>query len=166
MKKIFCLILFIGALIGSSMAQPRAIGGRIGYNLEFSYQHHFASRNMVDLSVGATNIWNRWAYAEANCMFDWVFNIHNGWNWYVGPGFGLGLGYGRNWRDFGYVPFRLNLGGQLGIEYQFRIPLNLSLDWRPMVNVVGINHRGENVPNYNPLYDGIYSFAIGVRYRF
>ena len=160
MKKLFATLILVCAVISVSLAQPRAIGGRIGYNLEASYQHAIASRNMFDITAGASNVWNGWAYTEANCMFDWIFNINGGWNWYVGPGVGLGFAYGRNWSDNGYNPFRLNVGGQIGFEYQFGIPLNLSIDWRPMFNVFGFTN------NAYPIYNSFYSVAIGVRYRF
>jgi len=160
MKKLFATLILLCAVISVSFAQPRAIGGRIGYNVEASYQHSIAKINMLDISAGVTNEWNGWAYAEANCMFDWVFNIKGGWNWYVGPGVGLGLGYGRFWNEHNYNPFRVNVGAQLGFEYQFGIPLNLSIDWRPMVNVLGFGH------NAYPIYKSFYNFAIGVRYRF
>jgi len=94
-------------------------------------------------------------------MFDWVFNISGGWNWYVGPGAGIGFGFGRWWHDYNYIPFRLNVGAQIGVEYQFGIPLNLSLDWRPMVNVLGFV-RG----NHYPLWYSFSGVALGVRYRF
>lgn len=132
------------------MAQPRAIGARLGGNVEFSYQHSFASRNMIDLSAGASGFWGNYGYADVNCIFDWVFNISGGFNWYVGPG----LGIGWYWDEYHDHPFRLNIGAQIGIEYQFGIPLNLSLDFRPMANVFGF------------YYTDFFSVALGIRYRF
>ena len=159
MKKIFATLLVMFTIVSVSFAQPRAIGGRLGYNLEFSYQHTLSNNMMTDLTIGATNVWNGWAYIDATAMFDWVFNISDGWNWYVGPGVGVGVGVGRWWRENNYMPFRLNVGGQIGIEYQFGAPVNLSLDWRPMLNVLGVNH------GYG-WYNGLLSLALGVRYRF
>jgi len=162
MKKLFTTLFVLFAIVSVSFAQPRAIGARLGYNVEFSYQHSLTDRMMMDLTAGATNIWNPWAYADVNAMFDWVFNINGGWNWYVGPGAGIGFGLGSYWHEEGYVPFRLNIGGQIGIEYQFGIPLNLSLDWRPMVNVLGFGRY----PTGYHWYSDFYGIALGVRYRF
>ena len=47
----------------------------------------------------------------------------------------------------------MGVGGQVGFEYQFGIPLNLSVDWRPMWNFVG------NFIAYT-------SFSVSARYRF
>lgn len=161
MKKIFTTLFIMFAIVSISFAQPRAIGGRVGYNLEFSYQHGIGDGFMVELDAGATNVWNGWAYADVNAMFDWVFNISGGWNWYVGPGAGIGFAFGHWWKDYNYIPFRLNVGAQIGVEYQFGIPLNLSLDWRPMVNVLGFV-RG----NTYPIWYSFTGVALGVRYRF
>lgn len=161
MKKVIITFVAIFALVSVSMAQPRAIGGRVGYNLEFSYQHAIGEANMVELTAGATNVWSPWAYADVTATFDWIFNINGGWNWYVGPGLGVGFGYGRYWHDYEYIPFRLNVGAQIGFEYQFDIPLNLSLDWRPMINTLGFV-RGDGYP----IYWSLFSLGFGVRYRF
>ncbi len=156
MKKIIVSLMFVCATVTVANAQSRAIGARLGYNLEFSYQHALASRNMIDLSVGVTNFYNDYGYIEADCMYDWVFNIRGGWNWYVGPGVGLGYGFGSGWEN----AFRVSVGGQLGVEYNFGIPLNLSLDWRPMVNVLGFGNSSYH------WYNGFSSIALGIRYRF
>ena len=161
MKKLFTTMIVMLAVASVAFAQPRAIGGRVGYNVEFSYQHSLGDRMMMELTAGATNVWNPWGHLDVNAMFDWVFNINGGWNWYVGPGAGIGFAYGRYWRDNGYIPFRVNVGAQIGVEYQFDIPLNLSLDWRPMVNVLSFVQG-----NTYPLYYNFAGVALGVRYRF
>lgn len=79
---------------------------------------------------------------------------------YLGPGVGIGYAYGRFWNKYDYSPLRVNVGGQFGFEYQFDIPLNLSIDWRPMVNVLGFRQE------LYPIYNSFYNFAVGVRYRF
>lgn len=152
-KQILLSVILATAIVGTAMAQPRAIGARIGGGADFSYQHSFASRNMIDMSVGVSGFWGNYGYADVNCMFDWVFNISGGWNWYVGPGLGLGCYWGQH---YGKTPVRVNLGAQIGVEYQFNIPLNLSLDFRPMTNVLGY---GENY------YLDWWTIALGVRYR-
>ena len=37
MKKLFATLMIMLAFVSISLAQPRAIGGRIGYNLEFIF---------------------------------------------------------------------------------------------------------------------------------
>ncbi len=173
MKKIFTTVFMLVLLFGILHAQPRTIGARIGGNMEVSYQHNVLSYNMLEISAGVSNyfprnvdgLYKNYGYVGVTAMFDWIFNISGGWNWYLGPG--VGVGY--YWRDY-YGPNHINLNvcGQIGIEYQFNIPLTLSLDWRPSVNVLGFFpaiHQDENY-RYKPYFGDFTGIAIGVRYRF
>ena len=161
MKKIIVSLILICTMAGVSMAQPRAIGARLGGNIEFSYQHSLAAGSwMMDLTVGATNYWNKWGAVGVTVMFDKVWGIGaSNWNWYLGPGVGVGYNYGPYWKENGYWPFGLYVGGQIGIEYQFNIPLNISLDWRPMWNFAG-SGSGYGFAGY------LTGVALGLRYRF
>ena len=47
MKKLVLLSLFVVAMATAAFAQPRAIGGRLGYGIEVSYQHTLSEENMV-----------------------------------------------------------------------------------------------------------------------
>ena len=80
MKKIITTMVIMLAVASVAFAQPRAIGGRIGYNTEFSYQHSITDGMYVDLTAGLGNAWSYWAYADATASFDWVFNIKGIWN--------------------------------------------------------------------------------------
>ena len=64
MKK--SLLITVIALVCGTMAyaQPRAIGGRLGYGAEFSYEHGLGSGNMISLEVGAPGF----AGLEVACM--------------------------------------------------------------------------------------------------
>lgn len=174
MKKIFTTLVILAAFATVSFAQPRAIGGRVGSYTEFSYQHSITDGMYVDLTAGIANFWNSWGALDVTAAFDWTFNIKGIWNWFVGPVAGVGFGYGSNYRYYSnkgyydtyyyynepYMPFRLNIGGQIGFEWQFGIPLNLTVDWRPTMNVLGFMN-----PHY-PKWSGLYNFGVGLRYRF
>jgi len=160
MKKFFTTMIVMLAFASVAFAQPRAIGGRLGYNLEFSYQHSILDDMYVDVTAGLGNVWNPWAYADATASFDWVFNIKGIWNWFVGPAAGVGFGYGRYYNEYSYSAVRLNVGAQIGFEWEFGIPLNLTVDWRPMVNVFGFRND-----IYGPWY-GLANVGVGLRYRF
>lgn len=69
MKKfiIFAIALFTAAAV---YAQPRAIGGRIGYGLELNYQHSLGS-NMLDIDFGLPGFYG----IEAAATYDWIFPI-------------------------------------------------------------------------------------------
>jgi hypothetical protein len=103
----------------------------------------------------------------AKVTYDWVnpfgtavpWDYKGAWNWYLGVGASGGM-YGLldNVKDNG--AWYVGAAGHVGIEYQFWFPLQLSLDWRPTIGVVGANGIGFNTAG---LYDGI---SLGVRYLF
>ncbi|MDR0604269.1 MAG: porin family protein [Bacteroidales bacterium] len=156
MKKILLGIALLWSAVIIVNAQPRAIGGRLGGDIEFSYQHQLG-KNMIDATAGFWYI--NYNFVGVTAVYDWIFPIsswqHKGeWNWYAGPGVGLGVVFGKNIN----IPVRLDIGGQIGVEYQFWFPLNLSLDYRPMINLLGFK---------DDIWWGSFcSIALGVRYRF
>lgn len=154
MKRVIVLAitLFTAAVV---FAQPRAIGGRLGYGLEVTYQHSIGN-NMLDIDFGLPGFFG----LEAAVTHDWIFPINSWeeqgtWNWYAGVGAGAGL-YNFN-NAIGYV----GVAGRIGIEYNFWFPMNISLDWRPLIGPyfhegVGFNAWG--------IYQG--GIALSIRYLF
>lgn len=180
MKKLLITLAITVLAMGFAIAQPKAIGGRIGYNLEVSYQHETAT-GMLEIDAGLTpfifsrNLFDadgnpvqyRYGRAQIVVFYDWLMNITTDLYWYIGGGAGVSWGYG----DFYDIPhynkqgnlvkfnrMGLPIGLQVGMEYDFSIPLNLSLDWRPMFNVFALR-QGDLVSN-------LLNVAVGVRYRF
>ena len=161
-------ILLIAVLAVASLAvyaQPRAIGANLGSGLGFSYQHGFGETNMLDVAVSVP-VLGGWGIG-GKVTYDWIdpfgatvpWNEKGEWHWYMGVG-GSGGIYGFNAPNW-YV----GAAGHFGIEYDFWFPLQLSLDWRPTIGVVG-NHadNGGGIGfNLLGLYDGI---TLGVRYKF
>lgn len=191
MKK-FILVLAAATLAAVAVsAQPRAIGTRLGYGFEVSYQHSLSEANMISAELTFPGFT---AGVGAVATYDWLnpFNTkipwnHKGeWNWYMGAGAGLGLGWPKvdkntqngvtyktssNW-------FSIGVAGRVGVEYNFWFPLQISLDWRPLLGpsfawakstVSGggydTNERSHSTGFYS---DGLYAgaIAIGVRYKF
>lgn len=159
MKKFGLVCVLMAAFAAIAVAQPRAIGGRIGYGVEVSYQHTVGD-NMVSVDLGLPGFYG----LEAAATYDWInpggltipWNEQGSWNWYAGVGAAAGF-YGFNYLvGFGGV------AGRLGIEYNFWFPMQLSLDWRPVIGVAG---AGGGV-GFNT--DGLYAggIALGVRYLF
>ena len=77
--------------------------------------------------------------------------------WYYGGGAHIGFWNGdhASWGDEGKTYTVLGADGILGAEYNFKeVPINLSLDWKPIINLVG--------------YSGVWGdgFALSVRYIF
>ncbi len=164
MKK-YLLIAVLAVASLAAYAQPRAIGANLGSGLGFSYQHGFGETNMLDVAVSVP-VLGGWGIG-GKVTYDWIdpfgatvpWNEKGEWHWYMGVG-GSGGIYGFNAPNW-YV----GAAGHFGIEYDFWFPLQLSLDWRPTIGVVG-NHadNGGGIGfNLLGLYDGI---TLGVRYKF
>ncbi len=164
-KNLLLAALFVVMGSVAAFAGPRAIGGRLGSGVEFSYEHGLNSGNMVSLDAGVVGFHG----LEVAATHDWIFNISawdkkGSWNWYAGVGAGVGaydLFY-RNLTNYYYV----GVAGRIGAEYNFWFPLQLSLDWRPIVGPHFYNNGSENVVGFN--YSGLYQggFCLGVRYLF
>ena len=159
MKKSLILAAILAVVcVGSAVAQPRAIGANIGYGIDLSYQHSLGEANMIDLSVNVPFFEG----IGATATYDWVnpfgaiipWDYEGQWNWNLGVGAGLGI-YG-----FKTPAFYAGVVGHVSISYDFWFPMQLSLDYRPNIGIVG----GEGLTfNTNGLYSGI---TLGVRYLF
>jgi hypothetical protein len=62
-------------------------------------------------------------------LYQWVWNIDGGFNWYAGVG-GIGT-FGYDYDNRNYNDSICFAAGDIGIEYNFDIPLLISLDFRP-----------------------------------
>ena len=163
MKK--SLLIAAIALVCGTMAyaQPRAIGGRLGYGAEFSYEHGLGSGNMLSLEVGAPGF----AGLEVACTYDWIdpFNTafpweeQGEWHWYMGVGGAVSTPF-----NFGGV--FIGAAGRIGVEYDFWFPLQLSFDWRPALGVAmaGNGSGGFAAAYAHDLYYG--GLGLGIRYFF
>ena len=163
MKKILLVAVLALASV-MAYAQPRAIGGRLGYGAQFSYQHALGESNMVQLEVGVPGFWG----IEAACTYDWIdpFNApvpweeKGEWHWYMGVG-GAVATYGWGFNN-GFI----GACGRIGIEYDFWFPLQLSIDFRPTLGCVlaGNNSGGVAAGFGYDVYAG--GLGLGIRYKF
>lgn len=158
MKK--SMIVLACMLFGSmyTNAQSNAIGLRVGagngFGTEISYQMPMGG-NRLELDLGL-NLGDHYSRIGLTGVYQWVMPLEGNFNWYAGVGASLGI-----WdHDDDFVDnndndgFALGAAGQLGIEYNFNIPLQLSLDWRPNFWVI---------PGTDFDWNGI---ALGIRYKF
>lgn len=133
------------------------IGGGNGYGAEVSYQRAVGSdNNRLEFDLG----WRNDSYYDAIKLvglYQWVWNIDGGFNWYVGAGAGIGS-YNDN-RHLDYNPHDgayVLAAGDIGLEYNFDFPLLLSLDFRPEFGF----------SDYVESHDFAPDIALGVRYQF
>ena len=169
MKKILVILAIIMASISAGFAQ-RGIGLRWGIQshlvngmgAELSYQQAL-DNNRLEIDFGMAggfsigdNKSNSFSLS-LSAIYHWKFEIANGFSWYVGPAASGGLYFVQFDRSFEGAT--LGLGGQVGIEYDFSskgIPLQLSLDTRPMINLLSPEvSRGFNI-----------GVCLSVRYTF
>jgi len=154
--------LFVAVLAMASVmayAQPRAIGARLGYGAQFSYEHQ-VGQNMVSLEVGVP----MFSALEAACTYDWIdpfgatvpWNEKGEWHWYMGVG-------GAFRADWNGVAGFLGAAGRFGIEYDFWFPLQLSLDFRPTLGAAWAWNGGGATFGYDVYGAGL---GLGVRYKF
>ena len=168
MKKIILSAIMLIGLAFTAQAQKisdNAIGLRLGDNDgfggEISYQRALGDNNRLELDLGWRNRGNYNNNGDdlnaikLAALYQWVWNIDGGFNWYAGVGGGLGSwnhDYNDGTSDSGTFAFA---AGDVGIEYNFDIPLLISLDFRPEF---GGNGYYEN--NYGS------DIALGVRFQF
>ena len=139
MKKIFlavaitfCLLVFVNA-----QDYNTGIGLRGGPFIGFTIKHFLNEKAAIEGLVST-----RWKGVE----FTGLYEIHNRafkvdrLNWYFGGGGHIGF-YNGNYTKWGTTEntyTNIGLDGILGLEYNFlEVPINLSIDWKPAINIVG-----------------------------
>lgn len=167
MKKFILSAFMLIGLAFSAQAQDiskNALGLRLGNNDgfggEFSYQRGLSKNNRLELDLGWRNS-KDFNASKLVGLYQWVWEIENGFNWYAGVGGGLGSwSYSKgSTSDSGMF---LLAAGDIGVEYNFQeAPIHLSLDLRPELY---INDKRKDInKDYNRFGPDI---AIGIRYRF
>lgn len=154
MKK---LLLAVALLIGvtsfaKAQTMDKAIGLRFTNGAEISFQNPLSNSTRLELDLGLYGLGDRNGFILSG-IHQWVFGLDKGLNWYVG----LGGQLGSRWYEKNNVwdsGFGLALAGQIGIEYNFSIPLQISADYRPAWYFI---------PASGGSYD---SAALSLRYRF
>lgn len=133
MKKALLTLIAIVGLAFAANAQN--IGVRLGTDGEISYQHELGSNNRIeaDLGIGGFLNWSDYHFLSLTGVYQWHWNIVDSFGWFVGPGAQISLVQAKSNETY----FNVSVGGQIGIDYEFNIPLQLSLDVRPMWNFLG-----------------------------
>ena len=163
MKKLFLLSVAVLGFAFSSNAQDiseNAIGSRLGdsdgLGAEISYQRALGDNNRLEVDLGWRNGNNYDGFKLAG-LYQWVWDLDGGFNWYAGVGGGLGSFSFDNPGGKDISDTFIFAAGDIGIEYGFEIPLLLSLDFRPEIGF------GDDIYNNNDLD---FDIALGIRYQF
>ncbi|MBO4580982.1 MAG: hypothetical protein J5701_01675 [Bacteroidales bacterium] len=173
MKRLVLTLTLVLGIAATMIAQPRAIGGRLGNPIEFSYQHGIGS-GFLEIDAGA--FFYPALGVEAAVVYDWIFASPNWtpkgtWDWYAGVGGAGGFGFREHWhhKDPEHVDhswYYTGVAGQIGLSYTFWFPLQLSVDFRPTIGPAF--YYDYEYGHYRPTFNawGFFNFAIGVRYSF
>ena len=149
-------MVVLAGLATNTQAQvhPHALGLRMSLGssngAELSYQHGLSSKNRLEFDAGAFTHKDFSRIGLAG-IYQWDWNLTGGLNWFIGPGAALSLDSYEN----GGSGLGLAVGGQIGLEYDLnkqKLPLLISLDARPMYELIG-DYSGAN-----------WGIALGVRY--
>lgn len=149
---ILSILIFLPAL--AAFAQPRALGGRLGTECQVSYEHS-VGRDFIEVDagyelIGLVNVAGAYNFMIAQPQW----TRKGSWGFYAGPAVkigGAGLG------------FYTALGAQVGLEYTFDFPLQISLDVRPTIGAAFVSGT---VSFYGggAIFGGLP--CLSVRYRF
>lgn len=155
------LFLFATIMVSAQDISEHALGLRLGdsdgFGAEISYQKSIGRYNRAEFNLGWRDSRDFDAF-KLSGVYQWVHQLDGNFNWYYGVGGGLGN------VDFEPVPngddndgLFVFAAGDIGVEYNFDIPLLLSLDFRPEIGLLG--------------YDGFdngfdFDIALGIRYQF
>ena len=167
MKKLLItgiIVLIASVSMNAQDISKNALGLRLGNNDgfggEISYQARLSPNNRLELDLGWRDGKDFDGFKLAG-LYQWVWNIDAGFNWYAGIGGGVGS-YSFNDRNNinngnDYTDTFVFAAGDIGIEYNFDIPLLISLDFRPEIGF------GNELYDNNDLDLDI---ALGLRYQF
>lgn len=163
MKKIILSTLMFMGLSFSSQAQEISkntlglrLGNNDGFGAEISYQRGLSRNNRIEFDLGWRNSKNISAFKLAG-LYQWVWEVDKGFNWYAGAGAGIG-----SWNNSNLIPkengILLFAAGDVGIEYTFKeAPIQLSLDLRPELYLSSGSYRDSNFGT---------DLGLGIRYKF
>ncbi len=155
MKKVLIILIAVFAISLGVQAQSN-LGIRFGNGSELSWQYNLSDANRLEFDLGLDGIFDNsgWHYFCLTGAYQWHWNIVDKLGWYVGPAAQTGF---YSWSNHN-SKLAAAVGGQIGLDYVFPIPLQLSLDVRPMWF---LTDRSEYY------HDGLgYSAGLGIRYMF
>ena len=155
MKKNLLLSIICVLFVGNAFAQPRSIGLRLGGNQELTYQQYIGKdkeqKSFLQIDLGSFYFKG----VQGTLTFNWLSETRSNFSAFGG----VGAAFGYSLKDNRWYPNFLNkksanyekniaktywfdryffvgIVGQIGVEYQFdRIPLAISLDYRPLIGV-------------------------------
>ena len=155
---VLCSVFLVVGQADAQRISENALGLRLGdsdgFGAEISYQRGIGDNNRLEFGLGWRDGKNYDAIRVIG-LYQWVWTLDGNFNWYAGVGGGFAsISYDDDLllEDDGETA--LFAAGNIGIEYDFEIPLLISLDFRPEIGFGDIND------------DVDFDIALGLRYQF
>lgn len=159
-----CLLtITVSAQEISDNALGLRLGESDGFGAEISYQRLLSRYHRLELNLGWRDSREYDAF-KISGIYEWVRHIDGNFNWFYGAGAGFGSAKfeavpgngttGPYTPDGGFFAF---VAGNVGVEYNFDIPLLLSFDLRPELGIIGYE-------DFSDKFD--FDIALGIRYQF
>lgn len=148
MKKVLAILLVCFTVSFAIHAQDKAIGLKLGTSTLISGQMAMSDANRIEANLGLG-----WGFSSVGLSgyYEWTNPLDKlgaDFSWFYGGGVDLSIGSGY---------LNLGVGAIVGLEYNLEsvtnIPLQLTLDATPTLNIIGRSRFGSDV-------------CIGIRYKF
>ena len=149
---LFCFCTSFAQTDIQTSTYDRAIGVKFPGGFAISYKQFL--KNNQNVEAEAMFISNGF---RAVGLYEWNWDIQgiDGLRWYVGPGAHIGFWNNNYSKKSNNSNAGIGIDGVIGLDYKVSdLPINISLDWQPSVDVIGSTGTGLG-------YGG-----IGVRYTF
>lgn len=142
---VFTLVLLnpIAAEVQAQQNYKTALGLRLNEGAGITVKHFLNEKTSLE-----GILYTRWRGFNLTGLYQVNVPVFNepGFLFLMGGGGHIGI-WDRErhpwWKDEDRYDSRtvIGLDGQIGLEYTFReIPLNLALDWKPVINLIGANN--------------------------
>ncbi len=161
MYKVSLILIAVITFSFSAEAQrisDNAIGLRLGdsdgFGTEINYQRATGDTNRLEFGLGWSSNSDVSAFKFTG-LYQWIWVLDGNFNWYAGAGGGVGqIVFDDNFPGNPDNETFVFIAGDIGIEYNFDIPLLISLDFRPELG-------------FGDFRDDIdFDIALGLRYQF
>jgi hypothetical protein len=151
---LLCFTLTANAQDIANNAIGLRLGDSDGFGAEISYQKGIGDSSRLEFGLGWRN-GRDYSAIRAIGLYQWVKILDGNFNWYTGIGGGISsFSLDNVAPGVDDSSTALLVAGDIGIEYNFDIPLLISLDFRPEIGFGSINN------------DLDFDIALGLRYQF
>lgn len=135
MKKLFLLLLLIGLSV-EAQDYETAVGIRGPWGFGLSAKQALSNGHMIE---GIVN------FRYNSLQITGLYEVHkplnvDGLYWYYGGGGHIGFWSSGDFDGLESSGSVIGIDGVLGLDYTFRdVPLNISMDWKPVIHLIGYN---------------------------